>query len=291
MVWTPYRSSNCCGAAAAALVDVVENPAVILKQRFAEGPAVDEDALLRPETPDQVAAIFVGVEYGPGDVVRQQKIGRAGGIAPFGRAQLKGASPGCRHASADQHQRRGKRQQRRERTLPQAVPGKIRDDDDGRDQSDQNGISLGAERGRGEGGEQDPVDQANASPRPQHQQRGAEPQDGELAEGERNGASPFEQVLRLAARAVIQQHLQNADSRWDLRPRAAAKGRRPDQRRRALPRRPHRFRAHTHASTTHPRKKPPWQLAQTRKSGGSSQSQRRYSRIAMVAASNRNVIR
>src|ERR1035438_4920701 len=44
-------------------------------------------------------------------------------------------------------------------------------------------------------------------------------------------------------------------------------------------------------STTHPRKKPPWLLAQTRNSGGSNQSRRLNSRIAMVAARNRKVMR
>src|SRR5271157_3115837 len=45
------------------------------------------------------------------------------------------------------------------------------------------------------------------------------------------------------------------------------------------------------ATTTHPRKKPPWQLAQIRNNGGSSHIQRRASRIAMVAASSRKVNR
>ena len=56
------------GALAAAFVVVVEDPRIIQEQRFAQRAPVDEHALVRPQPPDQIAAVLVGVEQGPGDV-------------------------------------------------------------------------------------------------------------------------------------------------------------------------------------------------------------------------------
>ena len=73
-------------------------------------------------------------------MVRQQKIGRSARIAPFSRAQLERVAPRSRHSHTSQQQRCRERQGRRQHPFPR----KVGSDDDRRDQSDQNGITLRA---------------------------------------------------------------------------------------------------------------------------------------------------
>src|SRR6185369_3635956 len=65
------------GVFAAALVVVVENAGGVQEDGLADRASVDEDALVRRESPDQVAAVLVGVEQGLRDLVGQEEVGGA----------------------------------------------------------------------------------------------------------------------------------------------------------------------------------------------------------------------
>src|SRR6185369_6493469 len=85
------------GAFAAAFVVIVEDAGVIEEDRFAEGAAVDEDFLGGRQSPDQIAAVLVGVEDRLRDVVLGEEIGGARGPLPGVDAELEEIAANSAH--------------------------------------------------------------------------------------------------------------------------------------------------------------------------------------------------
>jgi hypothetical protein len=125
---------------------------------------------LRPESPDQVAALLVSIEDRSGDVVGGQIVGGAGWNGPLGHPKLQEAALGDAGRHAGQQQQGGRP---REDSRQWEAEGKISGNQHRREKTDQGNVAEGRQGGRCKRDEQDPVREPHSFPgQHQHQRRG-----------------------------------------------------------------------------------------------------------------------
>src|ERR1700761_3609754 len=133
--------------------DVVNDIREIVKDMVAEGAAIDEDLLLRPEAPHEEAAIDVGVQHGRRDVVILEELGGSPGELPLGGAELEALALRDGGTDADEEETAGGEFGDGGQD---ALPGEICRDEERRDDGEDHDVADGPDGGGGEAEEEYP---------------------------------------------------------------------------------------------------------------------------------------